>query len=246
MTATLSYANQFGYYGLRVNPTFDQALKTIRKPVRIPIPDRRAKWYANSPYRALLEDAEHRANDIEGALLDYRNSGAELPEHAARVRGSGAGQDDAWMHVDEDNHRLYEQHQHEEAARFLREQHQHETAAARAEGLSKMSGAWKSHPVIEAAADELGEAGVSPPGGNDMGSKDQLGFRAQVNHYAAPPQMMAATGQPQAPQFPSFEVLNMNQPTNLMAAKMTRQAAVSYERLRDMLPERTWDRTWRS
>ena len=75
---------------------------------------------------------------------------------------------------------------------------------------------------------------------------DPIVFRAQVNHYAAPPQMMASTGQPQAPQFPNFEVLNMNQPTNLMAAKMTRQAAVSYERLRDMLPERTWDRTWRS
>ena len=57
---------------------------------------------------------------------------------------------------------------------------------------------------------------------------------------------MASAGQRQAPEFPSFEVLNMGQPTNLLAAKMTRQTAMSYEAMRDMLPERTWARTWRS
>ena len=235
-TAPLSYGSQFGYYGLRVNPTLDQAIKTVRKPLRIPVPDRRAKWYALSPYRALILDAEQRANDIEGAMLDYRNSGAELPEHAARVRGSGAGGDDAWMHIDEDNHRLHEQHQHEEAARFLREQHQRETEGARAESLSKMHGSWKSHPVIEAAGEELAEAGVTH---QDVGEEPMV-FRAQVNHYSAPPPQMASTGQPQAPEFPSFEVLNMGQPTNLLAAKMSRETAMSYERMRDFVPERTW------
>ena len=42
--APLSYGSQFGYYGLRVNPTLEQAIKTVRKPLRIPVPDRRAKW----------------------------------------------------------------------------------------------------------------------------------------------------------------------------------------------------------
>ena len=240
--APLSYMSQFGYYGLRVNPTLEQAIKTVRKPLRIPVPDRRAKWYALSPYRALILDAERRANDIEGALLDYRNSGAQLPEHAARVRGSAAGEDDAWMHVDEDNERLHEQHQHEEAARFLREQHQRETQAARTEALSKMHGSWASHPVIEAAEEELREAGVTHQGVGE----EPMPFRAQVNHYSRPPAEMAAAGQPQAPEFPSYEVLNLNQPTNLLAAKMSRQTAMSYEAMRDMLPERTWDRTQRS
>ena len=240
--APLSYMSHFGYYGLRVNPTLEQAIKTVRKPLRIPVPDRRAKWYALSPYRALILDAERRANDIEGALLDYRNSGAQLPEHAARVRGSAAGEDDAWMHIDDDNDRIHDQHQHEEAARFLREQHQRETEAARTEGLSKMHGSWKSHPVIDAAEEELGEAGVT----HQHVGEEPMPFRAQVNHYSRPPAQMASTGQPQAPEFPSFEVLNMNQPTNLLAAKMTRQTAMSYESMRDMLPERTWERTWRS
>ena len=125
--AQLSYQNQFGYYGLRVNPSFDEALKSVRKPLRIPVPDRLATWYALSPYRALILDAEQRFNDIEGALLDYRNSGAELPEHAARVRPTPAGEDEAWMHIDEDNRRMHDQQQHEEANRCLREQHQRET-----------------------------------------------------------------------------------------------------------------------
>ena len=68
---TLSYGSQFGYYGLRLNPTLEQVIGSIRKPLRIPLPDRRAKWYALSPYRALILDAEREANDYETALLDY-------------------------------------------------------------------------------------------------------------------------------------------------------------------------------
>jgi hypothetical protein len=105
-----------------------------------------------------------------------------------------------------------------------------------------MHGSWNSHPVIEASAEELGEAGVTH---HDVG-EEPMPFRAQVNHYSRPPVQLAAAGQKQAPQFPSFEALNMGQPTNLLAAKMTREVAMSYERMRDMLPENTWERTWRS
>ena len=240
--AQLSYQNHFGYYGLRVNPTFDEALKSVRKPLRVPVPDRRATWYALSPYRALILDAEQRLNDVEGALLDYRNSGAELPELAARVRPTPAGDDEAWMNIEEDNRRMHDQHQHEEAARFLREQNQQETEAARTEALGKMHGAFKSHPVIEAAGEELTQAGIT----HEKLGEDPMVVRAQVNNYKAPLAQMASTGQPQAPEFPSFEVLNMGQPTNLMLAKMPRETAMSYENMRNMLPERTWDRTQRS
>ena len=65
---TLSYGSQFGYYGLRENPTLEQVIGSVRKPLRIPLPDRRAKWYALSPYRALILDAEREANDY-GRLL---------------------------------------------------------------------------------------------------------------------------------------------------------------------------------
>ena len=61
MTAPLSYKSEYGYYGLRVNPTFEQVVATVRKPLRIPLPDRKAKWYALSPYRGLILDASERA-----------------------------------------------------------------------------------------------------------------------------------------------------------------------------------------
>ena len=90
MTAPLSYTSTFGYYGLRVNPTFEQVVGTIRKPLRIPLPDRRAKWYANSPYRALLDDAGKKFEEVEGAAHMFRESGAAVPESAAAVRPSPA------------------------------------------------------------------------------------------------------------------------------------------------------------
>ena len=91
MTAPLSYTSTFGYYGLRVNPTFEQVLGTIRKPLHIPLPDRRAKWYANSPYRALLDDAGKKFEEVEGAAHMFRESGAEVHESANQVRPSPAG-----------------------------------------------------------------------------------------------------------------------------------------------------------
>ena len=139
------------------------------------------------------------------------------------------------MQVEEDNHRLHEQHQHEEAARFRREQHQRETQAARSEALSKMHGSWHSHPVIEAADEELHEAGVTH---QDVGEVPRVHF--QLNHYSRPPDQMAAAGQLQAPEFPSFEVLNKAEPENLLAAKISREAAMSYEHIRDSVVERTW------
>ena len=97
--APLSYTSHFGYYGLRVNPTFDQVLKTVRKPLRIPLPDRHAKWYALGPYRSLILDAENKYNDHQHAQIDFRQSGHEIPEAAAAVRRSDAGADPVFPQI---------------------------------------------------------------------------------------------------------------------------------------------------
>ena len=44
MVASLSFTDEKGYYGLRVNPTYEEILQTIRKPLRVPVPQRSAKW----------------------------------------------------------------------------------------------------------------------------------------------------------------------------------------------------------
>ena len=52
----LSFKSHF-WHGLRVNPTFEQVIGTVDRPLRVPLPDRRAKFYANGPYPALILDA---------------------------------------------------------------------------------------------------------------------------------------------------------------------------------------------
>ena len=109
-TAPLSYTSQFGYYGLRVNPSYEQVLGTIRKPLRIPLPDRSAKWYALSPFRALILNAEAKYQDYEHARIDYKQSGAHLPESAASVRPSDGGQDPSFDQIHSHGDAMETQH----------------------------------------------------------------------------------------------------------------------------------------
>ena len=84
MTAQLSYQDKVGYYGLRVAPTYDQMLQSIRKEVRIPQPSRSAKWVATGIYRSFLLDAADKFHDYQQQDLEYDQSGAQLPSAAAR------------------------------------------------------------------------------------------------------------------------------------------------------------------
>ena len=99
--AEVSYKDTYGYYDLRVNRTLDQFMGMKRQDKALPLPDRSAKWMALSWYRALLLDAGKKFEEVEGAAHQYRESGAELPESAARVRPSDAGQDPMFDRIDD-------------------------------------------------------------------------------------------------------------------------------------------------
>jgi hypothetical protein len=45
---------------------------------------------------------------------------------------------------------------------------------------------------------------------------------------------MVAGGQPQAPEFPTFERLNMGQPASLRASTLSASQNMTYERMRDL------------
>jgi hypothetical protein len=233
MTAPLSYTSQLGYYGLRVNPTFEQVVGTVRRPLRIPLPSRSAKWYATGPYRALILDAAARANDHEHALLMYRNSGASLPETAAGVVPSATGEDPAFEKYDRYHSRLEAREAHEYAEGVMKQEHARETAAARSETLAGTYGLDRMHPVIEAASRKLSEAGVHHNAGLPRIAPARQAWRA-------PPPQLAAYGQPQAREFPDFRVLNMGDPPNVQAATLTRPQNLTYERMRDDVVGPTW------
>ena len=59
--------DKFGYYGLRVEPKFDEVLDAVNKPVRIPLPDRAAKRKAFSLFRNAVLDNERLAMGYDPA-----------------------------------------------------------------------------------------------------------------------------------------------------------------------------------
>ena len=142
---TLSYSSQFGYYGLRLNPTLEQVIGSIRKPLRIPVPDRRAKWYALSPYRALILDAEREANDYETTAMGYRNSGAQLPEAAAAIRPSDAGEDQSFRRIDENRRAIDLQSAYETAKQTMDQERKGKTKQRRKEVLRAQHGPNHTH-----------------------------------------------------------------------------------------------------
>jgi len=224
-TAPLSFTSETGYYGLRVNPTFDEVLRTIRKPLGIPVPDRSAKWYANSPYRSLLLDAEEKYNSYEHAALDYNNSGAELPRRASMVRPSFAGEDDSFGRIDAHHHAMAAQEAYDTAKNVSDATARLETEKNRRVHLSRSSGPNAMDPVVTAHHAGLEEAGVPhyvpaprikpPPRGHGTETRQ-----------------MMAEGQPQPPEFQPFESMNMGQPTGLQATVLKPGANHRYEELR--------------
>ena len=107
MTAELSFTDTKGYYGLTVGPTYEQMLRSLQKKIRIPQPDRSAKWYALGPYRAFLLEQSKRYNDAQRRDLEYDESGAKLPPDADRgQQGSMAGTDDVWNRQEQFNSNL--------------------------------------------------------------------------------------------------------------------------------------------
>ena len=231
--APLNFTSETGYYGLRVNPTLDQVIGTVRKPLGIPVPQRTAKWYALSPYRALILDAEKKYNDYEIAGLEYKNSGAELPEAAARVRPSDAAHDDTFDQIDRHHERTREHAAYEQAFDLFNQEAQARTNAHRTEQLRSAHGVNLTHPVVEAAHDELLEAGVP----HHMPAPREAMPR-RVWH--TPPEQFAAAGHPQAPEFTDFRVLNMGDPASVRATTLTPSENRTYEQLRTSVVGPTW------
>ena len=225
MVASLSFTDEKGYYGLRVNPTYDEILQTVRKPLHIPLPQRSAKWYALSPYRALLLDAEEKYNDYEHANLDYNNSGAELPRRAAQVRPSFAGEDDSFGRVDSHHRALRAQEAYDEAKHISDVAARLETEKNRKVHLSRSYGPNAMHPVVTAHHAGLEEAGVP----HYMPAPR---FQPPRREHSTETRQMIAEGQPQAEEFQTFEALNLDQPTDLRPAELEPGDNQRYEELR--------------
>jgi len=235
MIAPLSYKSEYGYYGLRVNPSYDQVLGTVRKPLGIPLPERKAKWYALGPYRDLLLHAQERIDAAEESAINYRKTSKELAESAVRdgVGQSGAAHDPVFEHIHQHGERMEAQDAYETAFDAMSAEHHRETQETRRHQLMHTYAVHHMNPVIEASHDELGEAGV-----HHYMPEPRQPVPRRVWH--TPNDQQEAFGHPQAPEFPTFETLNMGQPSNVRQATLRPDQNMTYERMRDFTVGRTW------
>ena len=194
MTAELSYHDTKGYYGLRVNPSYEEMFHSLKKKVWIPQPDRSAKWYATGPYRAFLLDQAKRFNDNQRKDLEYDDTGAHLPAAAEHShQGSQAGNDDTWNRQGEFNSNL-----NAEEARRIAEQAMAAEKKMQASQLRRLqlsayeptSGHW----TVEAHHEDLEYRGIP---------------HAAAGQWQTQPHEFITAGQLQAPEFPTYEQLNL-------------------------------------
>ncbi len=90
---------RFGYYGLVVQPTFDEVLDQTKKPLRIPLPDRKAKREALGFYRAKLLQQQQLATGYEVFLLEHALSDETVPGNVIQVAPSKSADDAIWENM---------------------------------------------------------------------------------------------------------------------------------------------------
>ena len=225
--AQLSYMDQKGYYGLRVNPTYEEMLHSLKKEVRIPQPNRSAKWYALGPYRAFLLEQARKYNDAQRQDLEYDATDEQLPAAAARgAQASMAGTDDVWNRQEEFNSALNAEDARriaEEAMAAERKGHANQTRAQQLAAYAPSKGHW----TIEAHHLDLEHRGVPH-------SAPTPKMAMPAGAWRAPPTEYIAAGYAQATEFPSYEQLNMGYDARY---KLGRPAPLdinkNYQQLRD-------------
>ena len=196
-----SYTDKTGYYGLRVNPSYDEMLHSLKKSIRVPQPDRSAKWYATGIYRAFLLEQAKRYNDSQRKDLEYDATGAQLP--AAAERGhheSMAGTDDTWNRQEEFNSNLNSEEARRVAEDALASERRAQANQMRRQQLSDY-GPTQGHWTVEAHHQDLEYRGI--PHAAPMPK-----MTMPAGRWRAPPNEYIAAGQPQATEFPSWEQLN--------------------------------------
>ena len=200
--AQLSYTDRKGYYGLTVMPSYDEMLRSLKKQVRIPQPDRSAKHYALGPYRAFLLEQAKRYNDTQRADLEYNDSGAHLPAAAQRAQfGSMADTDDTWNRQEQFNSNLNTEEARRIAEDALTTERKAQANAMRRQQLSSY-GPSSGHWTVDAHDRDLEDRGIPHPAPVPP-------MAMPAGRWQAPPTEYIAAGQPQATEFATFEQLNM-------------------------------------
>lgn len=224
--ATLSYKDQYAW-GLKVQPSFDQLVKSTKKPLRVPRPDRSAKWFALSNYRSFMLDAARKAQDYEHLQLDYDQSGAQLPRNVAMQHPAPEGDDPAWDRMRQATQDAEEHDDYERAFDIMDAERRQEAARIRAAQLAAAHSPYIGHWYIGENHADMEEAGVEHDAPLPRPSMTTTPLPGPVNLPAAAGQIGALRP------FPTFEQLNLGQPRSFrQPIARIRPQDMGYEGLR--------------
>jgi hypothetical protein len=225
MTAQLSYQDTKGYYGLLVQPSYDQMLQSLKKEVRIPQPDRSAKWYATGIYRAFLLEQAKRFNDAQRKDLEYDETGAQLPAAVERAQNSMAGTDDVWNRQEVFNSNLDAEEARRLADDALSAERRQQANTTRRQQLSAY-GPSTGHWTVDAHDKDLEYRGIPHAAPMPKMAMPAGKWRAHPNEYIS-------AGQPQATEFPTFEQLNMGYDARYKLGRPAPMQNKNYAQLRE-------------
>lgn len=196
--ASLSDKDQRGYYGLLVQPTFEQAFKSAARPLHIPLPDRQAKWEALSPYREYKLELQREHLDQESKAIEYRRNNRELPYLADQVKTSSAGDDPSFSAMDAQGRSRSASVVEEASVSSHNAETQREAVAARARALRATHRHTSRNPVLAAEHHNIGsdsEETISP-------------MSTPRGQPRAPVQLPQKAGYTPHAEFPTFRALN--------------------------------------
>ena len=226
--------DSFGYYGLVVKPSFDQAVDAAMKPLRIPIPDRAAKREAQGVYRAHLLEESQMQTAAQMQVHDYQMGDDGLPVASIRTGPSESGDAPAFQRMSDHTQTASENAQ----AALLRRQYEAD-ATERMEGqrtgalrdISKHEGGYNTVIQGEGVAAESYRIDSDDDLSPDNAPRDT--HPMGVRHGVAP-RMPVAAGRVPNPQFPTFREQNYGDraPSSAAAAAVQPGQDESYEAMR--------------
>jgi hypothetical protein len=220
-------AVKFGPYGLRFKPTFDQALDTAKKPLRIPLPDRSAKLQALSFYREKLRELQASAAQVDVSGYEHRLSDETVPESVLHVQPSPSADDAFFEEMTRHSKQVWENEVQRRQRHRVDAEAQERMRGERAGDLLMIhdQGSFSAVMQGEVPLDERLKVET------EKGTAQGYVIEKKVVDRAAPHNLPRAEGYGSFPEFPTFAELNLGlvRPTGEQAGMPLPATQGSYE-----------------
>jgi hypothetical protein len=198
-----------GYYGLIVKPSFDEVLDAAKKPLRIPIPDRKAKRAALGFYQAKLLEIQQKAMGYDLSGMEHAVEGQTIPQMLYQIEQIGpskSADDVAFDNMAQHAQRHFETKQEQALRHRVDEEARDRMEGERRSQLSDAYFEGKGNAILQ------GEVPLESHLTTVTEQGPAQGYQiARQIPQAAPRNLPEAQGYSAQPEFPTFRELNLGQ-----------------------------------